>query len=225
MKRETKVRENATALLSSFQLCLDFLSRVFLDAPDEKLISRIVRAEIFVEYPVPENPSIEEGLRILRLFSQEWQSCLMEALKLDYLKLFVGTEKMLAPPYASVHLSEERILLEKHALEAREFYRKYDLQVPVEPGIPDDFIGYELYFLSFLCHKAAEDIRVSKISDNNAIFSEMKIFLDDHLLLWLDSFVSNVRQKAATSYYRGLAYLLQGTVAKLCEFLPIWSGE
>lgn len=225
MRKNRCVRDAGADLLSAFHVCLDFLSRVFLDPPEEAFITQIVRENLFSEYPVPKNAAIREGLRILRPFCKSWSSGQLAALKSDHTRLFIGLERVLAPPYASVHLSAEHILFERQTLEAREFYRKQNLRVPLKDKVPDDFIGYELYFLSFLCRKAAGALQARDVSELDSTLDGISVFLSNHLLLWLDSFLADVKEKAATPYFRGLGFLVQGTVERLADFVQKSSGK
>jgi len=184
-------------LFLAFQLSFRFLSQVYSEAPDKKFIENIFSNNLFFEWPVGENQkNISKGLKILQDYSGQWKPDLMESLKQDY-----------APPYASVYLGKDFLLYEKPVLDVRQFYKNIGLYVNPKKNEPDDHIGFELFCLSYLCEKT-----------DQAALSE---FLSDHLNPWLNSFMSNVLDKAQTSFYRGLAFLTLGLVEVLSDCLDI----
>lgn len=195
-------------LFAAFHLSFRFLSQVYSEVPDKKFIENIFSNNLFFEWPVAENQkTISRGLKILQDYSSQWKPDLMESLKQDYTRLFIGLERMLAPPYASVYLGKDFLLYEKPVLDVRQFYKNIGLYVNPKKNEPDDHIGFELFCLSYLCEKT-----------DQAALSE---FLSDHLNPWLNSFMSKVLDKAQTSFYRGLAFLTSGLVEVLSDCLDI----
>ena len=120
---------------------------------------------------------------------------------------FIGLEKILAPPYASVYLSEDHLLYGSSVLDVRQFYKKFGLSVNPMNRVPDDHVGFELYCLSFLLENAAQ--------------AALREFLSNHLITWLPSFLRLVEEKAETAYYRGVALLTLGFVESLMNSLDI----
>jgi len=193
---------------SAFSIGFRFLCQVYLNVPNETFIQEIFRNNLFFEWPVAENQEIvSRGLKILQDYSARWQPSLMEALKRDYTRLFIGLEKTLAPPYASVYLSEDHLLYGSSVLDVRQFYKKFGLSVNPMNRVPDDHIGFELYCLSFLLENAAQ--------------AALREFLSNHLNTWLPSFLRLVEEKAETAYYRGVALLTLGFVESLMNSLDI----
>ncbi len=195
-------------LFLAYGMGFRFLSQVYLEVPSEKFIEEIFRNNLFFEWPVAENQkNVSRGLKILQDYSGLWQSELLVALKRDYTRLFIGLEKTLAPPYASVYLSKDHLLYGSPVLDVRQFYKKFGLSVNPMNRVPDDHIGFELYCLSFLLE--------------NAVKAALREFLSNHLNTWIPSFLSLVEEKAETAYYRGVALLTQGFVESLSNFLYI----
>ncbi len=195
-------------LFLAYGMGFRFLCQVYLEVPSEKFIEEIFRNNLFFEWPVAENQkNVSRGLKILQDYSGRWQSGLLAALKQDYTRLFIGLEKILAPPYASVYLSEDHLLYGSPVLDVRQFYKKFGLSVNPMNRVPDDHIGFELYCLSFLLE--------------NAVQAALREFLSIHLNTWLPSFLPLVEKKAETDYYRGLALLTLGFVESLSNSMDI----
>ncbi len=207
-------------VFETFSLCFRFLSQVFLEIPSRKLIEEMIENKIFFEWPVDKNQkSISKGLEILQEFCEKFQQKNIKSLKQDFTRLFIGLEKMLAPPYASVYLSEDCLLYESPFFDVRRFYRKIGLSVNPRKNEPDDHIGFELFCLSFLCEQVALAARKNdqkKIKINQKILKE---FHSGFLNTWLDSFLLRVKDEAQTSFYRGVALLTSGLVESLSGYL------
>ena len=195
-------------LFLAYGMGFRFLCQVYLEAPSEKFNEEIFRNNLFFEWPVAENQkNVSRGLKILQDYSGHWRSEWLVALKRDYTRLFIGLEKILAPPYASVYLSEDHLLYGNPVLDVRRFYKKFGLSVNPMNRVPDDHIGFELYCLSFLCRNETQEA--------------LREFLSDHLNTWLPSFLPLVKKKSETDYYRGIALLTLGLVESLSNYLDI----
>ena len=225
MTRKTEIKNDSESLAHiymAFDVSFRFLCQIYLEVPDNKLMEKIFRNNLFFDWPVAEDQkTVSKGLKILQDYSSQWKPEFADALKRDYTRLFIGLEKILAPPYASVYLSEDFLMYEKPVLDVRRFYEKLDLSVNPMNKVPDDHIGFELYCLSFLCRNAAN---AAEEHDNKKFYgyqSALREFLSDFLNTWLDSFLSKVKDKAQTSFYRGVAFLTSGLVESLSDCLEI----
>ena len=214
--------DSPALIYAAFGFGFRFLSQVYLDIPTEDFLRKVHKNKLFFEWPVAENfKTVSRGLKILQDFITRWQPDRLNALKLDYTRLFIGLEKVLAPPYASVYLSEDFLLYEKPLLEVRRFYEKLGLHVHPKKRDPDDHIGFELYGLSFLCEKTAEAINIKDKESFNRYRVLLIEFLSNHIDPWIGGFLSLVEEKAETDYFRGVAIVSSGLVESLTAFLGI----
>ena len=155
--KKTSDWESHSSVFEAYSLGFRFLSQVYLETPQEIFIEDIEEKHLFFEWPIAENQeAITEGLRILRLFFASSSSFDLPSLQQDYLNLFIGLEKVLAPPYASVYSSEDRLLFEQPVVNVKRFYKKMDVHIGPPFSEPDDHVGFELYCLSFLCSNASQ---------------------------------------------------------------------
>lgn len=122
----------------------------------------------------------------------------MKEAEFDFNRLFVGPQRLLAPPYASVYLSEDRLIMQQETLEVRKIYAMLGLQVGEINHIPDDFLGYELYFLS-----AVLDMVTKGKDDVAEAAKELYYsFLQDHVMNWAGKHFDRVAEQAATEFNR-----------------------
>ena len=215
-------------IFRSFHLCFSFLSRVYLDSPNQEFIRNLVDEDLFASWPLsrPSQAAVQ-GLEKLRLFCRQWDPSQLPELKLDYTHLFLGLDKTLAPPYESVYLGREHTLFERQTLEVREFYRQQDLRLSEDFNLPDDHMGVELHFGSLMLDRCASVWESPKDSDDGANRRALQQFLELHLLKWIEPFARDVTERAQTLYYQGAGSLTLGTVKDCAGFLqnPRTPGE
>jgi len=167
-----------------------FLSECYY-LPDEELIQKVVDVaqtdQLFVEL----GNCIPSGLEL-------------ELLKIDCTQLFVGPFKLLAPPYGSVYLEDNRIMAES-TIDVRKWYEKEALNVLISG--PPDHIAIELEFMYYLVFRQIQATKEGNSQDIQLYQNKQKLFLCSHLARWLPEFTENVKKHAQTEFYRKLAGL------------------
>lgn len=124
----------------------------------------------------------------------------------DYAASYRG--QVIQPACESAWLDENPILVPKPSLVVRRFFQAHGLDLQRNPpanGLPDDHLSNELAFLALLMSRGLRD--------------EAIIFLEDHLLLWLPSFVERVTGRSVTRFYTALARLTSATIENLYDSL------
>lgn len=71
--------------------------------------------------------------------------------------------KVLAPPWGSVYMSEERLVFQKETLEVRNWYREFGLAAENLYREPDDHIALELGFLAHLAKLEYEALKAKDV--------------------------------------------------------------
>ncbi len=95
-----------------------------------------------------------------------------------------------APPFASVYLGGEGLLMAVGRDHARSFYQQAGLE-PASSSEPEDFLPTELFFVAELIEKDELEI--------------LARFLKDHLLKWFPSFYNRLNDLGPHPYYLLLA--------------------
>jgi TorA maturation chaperone TorD len=219
-----------TGYLVGEKLLLSLLSKMIYTAPEADWLQMLVSEDVFSEAPIGmEQPDIREGLAYLQGWSVACKPQLtteqVEEIQSDHLKLFIGAGKVLAPPWGSVYLSEERLLFQKETLDVRRWYHRYGLQAERERNEPDDHIALELSFLSHLAGLALEALAAGDPLRFNELIGAQSRFLDEHLGKWAGRWSSLVLKHARSDFYRGAALLVRGAVADLTQVLNTTSKE
>lgn len=126
----------------------------------------------------------------------------------EFQKMFEGPGKLLAPPWESVYLSEEKLMFEEQTINVREFYGRYGMQISNFGAEPDDHIGLELQFMALLTKKSIESLEKNNINAFKQVMKAQEDFLTQHLLLWVIEFSDLMYQGVKSPFYRGLALFL-----------------
>ncbi len=123
----------------------------------------------------------------------------------DYNRLFVGPGKVLASPYESAYRSAKRLLMQKQTLEVRSFYQRLGIENRQEGSLPDDHLGLELEFVSYLLYQ------MLYVQEQPELFYEYYCeFIEKHVLQWAISHCDRVIDHSKTSLCKGMGILLKG---------------
>lgn len=125
--------------------------------------------------------------------------------QLAYTRLFIGSFKMEAPPYASYYLDGEQQVDGPTTAQVRGVYAQFGLQVSEDEKAPADHLRYLLAFLALLAGRYEET--------GEAAFAEAYAdFRDDYVLSWSDAFQKLVETYAEDDYYKMLVALIISAV-------------
>jgi TorA maturation chaperone TorD len=105
-------------------------------------------------------------------------------------RLFVGPIAPQAPPFASVYLEPEAMLMGPSTLQARHLYQMVGLVCPWQDTLPDDHLSLEL--------DACLRIRYAALEGASPELTEVyAFFLTQHIANWLPLFSRRVREAPA----------------------------
>jgi TorA maturation chaperone TorD len=122
--------------------------------------------------------------RLSRLFKEKIGSDISWLeIEFQFNRLFVGPGQVTAPPYASVYLEKQPVLMGPTTLGIRCIYASLELEVPDKGRIPDDFIAYELDALNVILTRDPLDVAV------------LEQLLDRHMIQWIPKFCESCRQQ------------------------------
>lgn len=129
----------------------------------------------------------------------------LEALRVDHARLFIGPRELQAPPYGSVYLDEEALVMGASTIDAAARYEKAGL-TPEEKFLePPDHIVTELEFMYFLAHRQV-------VSGEEGYLEDQRQFLADHLGRWITPFSDAIVRAIPHPYYTALARLTEAFV-------------
>ncbi len=142
-----------------------------------------------------------------RRLGGEFSAAGPESLLLDYTRLFLGPNPIIAKPYGSVWMSGEQALMQDSTLAVEELYQEGGFEMDEDFHELPDHIAAELEFLYLLIYRENEGHRNGEPEALHAITGLKKRFLDEHLERWVGPFTAAVRAGAESGFYRELAEL------------------
>lgn len=184
----------------------DFLIETFWETPSEPFIEGLFDDSV----RLPDggiNEPLDEGFALLAEFIENNRSGPIEAvqdeLTIEYTRVFVGPR----PPVLAheTHYRDDTEFIGQGLAAVQESYAGAGWSSPDAYGEEDDFIAVELAFLRNLIarqRKGAEEA-----------FDYERVFLDEHLLRWADSFAEDVRAETDATLYWAAAAIFEGFVA------------
>ncbi|MGI1660165.1 MAG: TorD/DmsD family molecular chaperone [Desulfitobacterium sp.] len=211
-------------ILEARELTYQILRSAFNNPPSEDLLKATVQEKLFDSFPLEVNTEgFRQGLNQLRLWFSQVSEKLLEnvvtELKDDYLRLFLGPNQLLAPPWESVYLTEERLTFDQITLDVRAFYRRHGLEFCLLNKEPDDHFGIELEFMAGLVSRQVYNLENGQYEEAHFLAQEQLAFLRDHLSRWTPPFTLSVIENAHTDYYQGIARLARDFIAWDYELL------
>lgn len=121
--------------------------------------------------------------------------------QLAYTRLFIGSFKIEAPPYASYYLEEDHSINGQAAIEVAAVYRQFGIELDPKEKAPADHLRYLLAFLSLLARRYEE-------TGEEAFAEAYGDFCHDYVLTWIDAFQARVDTYAEAPYYPALVALI-----------------
>ena len=127
----------------------------------------------------------------------------------EFNRLFVGPSSPAAPPYESVYLSPNHLVMQEQTLAVRKMYIQEGLQASNQGRTPDDFIATELEFAAYLLRRI-KVVRSAK-KDVQAFHYENLYheFWGQHLGRWLGPFTQSVFRSTKHPVFSAICQVLE----------------
>lgn len=158
---------------------------------------------------LPDVAGKEEMLRSLTRAAQDAEY--YSKIQLDYDALFIVPGPKLIFPYESCYTQHNNDgsfgrLWQKPAQDMESILKEWDIQFAEGWDLIPDHIAVELFFMGHLCRLAAKD---NSAAENLTKVKEWeKRFWESHSMNWVFELLDNMKQKADTDFYRGIALLM-----------------
>ena len=109
----------------------------------------------------------------------------LHQLQNEYMRLFIGPQKLPAPPWESVYRSHQGLLFQESTLTIREIYRKNGFQSEGYPRVPDDSLALELDFMGRMAEKSLAALADGQDTTLAETLAVQESFVRVHLLFWI----------------------------------------
>lgn len=147
----------------------------------------------------------------------------LDEFKLDNLRAFTRIFSLTdsVPNSESYYTSLEHLVNQESREHVLMLYNKFGFNTDYhDSNEPEDFISYELMFLSYLSKKVAICMQYEKKDNYNIVIKAQKEFIKIHLLTYIDEFIYNMEKfEQGKIFYLPLTYFLKEYLTYDYEFL------
>jgi putative dimethyl sulfoxide reductase chaperone len=160
------------------------------------------------------NPAAAEHAAALRLALADEG---LERVRRDHMRLFVGPEKLLAPPYGSVYLDGKHELFGPSTKAVERLYAEAGLRTADTLKDAPDHVRVELDVMHMVVERTLDAMHEGDWMRAESLVRVQAALLQHHLSRWVTPFATVIRTGAGTAFYRRVAELLEAVVKQ--EFL------
>lgn len=203
------------------------LSQCFMQ-PSIELVNSILDGSLDEAFQatlaLTEDKKVIEKLAKLKHFGIQCQELsqeqVLQEMKAEYNRLFVGPGHVLAPPYESIYKTrnkdnEKGVVMGDSTVAAKHFYRRAGLGLSNDFTDLPDHISLELHFMGYLCNleieRTHEESEESKVSEGkqSSVHKMQVDFLETHLGSWISDFSQAVSNVTYFPFYKAVAELAE----------------
>ncbi|MFC1910644.1 molecular chaperone, partial [Chloroflexota bacterium] len=193
------------ALLAESRLSVyDMLSRLFLELPNEKLVSSILNPEFKNNLDelaiVFESGKIRDGLELISNFISSINNQpppeIVRSVSVDRTRLLRGINQKTSPPPPYESIYRESRLMGESTSEVSRLYSQFHFNITEEYNEPPDFLGIELDFIRFLCFSEKEAWENNDSTRAAKLLQTGYDFLKNHLLIWAPRYCEDMFAKS-----------------------------
>jgi TorA maturation chaperone TorD len=215
-----------TATLTGEMLLFGLLAKLMTSDPDQAWLQSLIDGEVFSEVPLGSaEPETQRGLEAINRWIKEHNGTIsaetLLSLKGEYISLFIGPGKMLAPVWESVYFSEEHLVFQAQTLSVRYWYRRFGLEIEHPNQEPDDAIGLEFSFMAHLAALALQALEEKDDARFESLLRAQKDFYGDHLLAFGPAWARQVIKYAESDFFRGIGHLALGSMLAVAKLLQL----
>ncbi|WP_392564042.1 Tat proofreading chaperone DmsD [Orbus wheelerorum] len=125
----------------------------------------------------------------------------------QYSVLFEGQGTMTAPPWGSVYLDKENLLMGESVARYRQFLAENNIVIQTGINEPEDQFGLMLMALALLIE--AEQ------------FTAAKTLLSEHIMIWAPRYLALLSENEISPFYRALAAIAESYLNQLVAQLQL----
>ncbi|MBV7316302.1 molecular chaperone [Shewanella sp. NIFS-20-20] len=200
------------------QAMAQILHNLWFEPPGEELLAMVAEIPFVEQWPLGD--SSPEAMQACELMDAASTTVIqasanlsdeqaIEALQLDYTRLFVGPGVPLCPPWGSMYLCETGLLNDVSTQALVAFYKDSGLELDSTRNEPVDHLGLMLAVIANALATEEGTIPVLMDSDEHVAFSRawLALLLREYLMPFAPQCIALLAANAKTDFYRALAPL------------------
>ncbi len=210
-----EMKEVVTALLGAREYAFSLLHRLLEAEPTAQLLKAASSDESMQVLSLFEVGGVQAAgeLKAALMGCADTDDAAVDAIRLEYTKLFIGPDKLIAPPWESVYTTKERALFQESTLAVREWYHQYSYVPAGYPSHPDDHISLMMHFLALTTERALECLNGDLLCGYRSLLEGQRLFEKNHLLNWLDRYAQDMAASDTQRLYPQLVKALAAFIA------------
>ena len=192
------------------------LSNIFLNMPSDELFANV--EEVFSLFELDDNADkmMADSLKAVQDFIKSRNTLKVEEKKQfddkvlhDYTRIFCLSDSV--PVAESIYLSPSHLTMQEETGKVYYIYKSCNFDMKHTSNEPHDHISYELMFMSYLSKGIAQNIEKGDKKQVNSLLHLQKMFLEEHLLKWVEMFSKSVIGFVeSVSFYAPACYFMMG---------------
>lgn len=231
-----EVVETIELLLSNRLLLYSLFHAVFGREPDAALLKILSSHEVTESFKLLSEEKGDVMEQAADFLSQWTENApdeeLLSQLRSEYTRLFIGPDKLAAPPWESVYRSKQGLLFQESTLTVREIYRNQGLRPEEYPHVPDDSLALELDFMTHMARRSLAVLRNTAAdswdgtdpalqvnTDLADLLTIQEAFLREHLLFFVSKLPEKISVSSSGLFYPQMLSILLDFLKKDREFL------
>ena len=135
-----------------------------------------------------------------------------EDLQVEYARLFIGPNELIAPPFGSVYLEHGKRVMGDSTLAVSRIYAEEGLVLDEDVKQPPDHIAIELEFVHYLITREIQALNEEDEASATEHLKKQSGFLEKNLAAWVPEFTKSIREGTENRYYRALAECLEAFI-------------
>lgn len=191
-------------------------------APDAETLDALLgsaTAEAIGAYAEEDETMREFGRFLAGLAAREDRAQLLDEVRDEYMRLFIGPGAVPVPVWESPYRSKEPAVFQENTLAVRATYRAHGLEPKRVQRVPDDHVAMEC---SFMAERAGVALAALRVGDAEALAAELRdehTFVEEHLNSWLGTFAKAERSSRTAVLYPQLIEALAAFCQRDAVFL------
>lgn len=207
-----EIRETFEAILSSRVLLYKLFHKTFGREPDAaflQVLSNPAVKDAFSLFSVEEDDMMSKaGAFAASAGEKAGDSNYLSELYNEYMRLFIGPQKLIAPPWESVYRSKSGLLFQENTLTVRDIYHKHGFQPEGYPHVPDDSLALELDFMGRMAERSLAALTHGNSDEFTSSLAAQESFLRIHLLFFLPKLLERMEHSAFRLFYPQMTRIL-----------------
>ena len=192
------------------------LSNIFLNMPSDELFANVEAVFSLFELDDNADKMMADSLKAVQDFIKSRNTLKVEEKKQfddkvlhDYTSIFCLSDSV--PVAESIYLSPSHLTMQEETGKVYYIYKSCNFDMKHTSNEPHDHISYELMFMSYLSKGIAQNIEKGDKKQVNSLLHLQKMFLEEHLLKWVEMFSKSVIGFVeSVSFYAPACYFMMG---------------